>query len=382
MAQEGALEELRPATVANAPTAPLAIDHRTRLLVFAAILLAAFPAGLDQTIVGTALPRIVTDLQGADRYVWAVTAYLLTSTVTVPIYGKFSDVYGRRAMFMIGIGLFLFGSLLSGLSQSMDQLIAFRAIQGLGAGGILPVAVAATGDLFTPRERGRYQGMFGAVFGLSFLVGPFVGGWITDNINWHWVFYVNLPFGLVAMLAIARLLPNRRLEDARARDLDYVGIVVFAAAMIPLLIGLTDKGSLNSSTGRLYDWSDPNVAGLMGLGVVLLILFVAVEIRARHAIIPIDLFANRDYTLSIVATLLFGISGFVPIIFMPRFYQTVIGTGATASGFYIWPLVVGTMAGSIGSGVLITPKMRRWSSTSRRHVPTNLSANEFATGLR
>jgi len=332
----------------------MAIDLRARMAVFGAVLLCMFLASLDQTVVGTSLPRIVTDLQGSDRYTWVVTAYLLTSTVTIPVYGKFSDVYGRKAMLLVGVGLFLIGSWLSGLSQSMNQLIAFRALQGLGAGALMPVAMATIGDLFTPRERGRYMGLFGAVFGISFLVGPFVGGWLTDNISWHWVFYVNVPVGLTALAALATLLPNRRLEASRARDLDYLGVAVFVAAVVPLLIGLTYKGKVNTSTGQLYNWTDANVGGLIALGVILLVIFVVVEMRAAQPIIPLDLFKNRDYAVSMTAVFLFGVAMFTAVIFMPRFYQTVRGVSATTSGYYIWPILLGLMGGSIGTGQLIS----------------------------
>jgi EmrB/QacA subfamily drug resistance transporter len=257
-------------------------------------------------------------------------------------------------MLLTGVGVFLIGSGLCGLSQSMNELIAFRALQGLGAGAIFPVALAAVGDLFDARERARYQGLIAAVAGLSFLIGPFMGGWITDNITWHWVFYVNVPFGVVAVLALARLLPNRRRASARARDLDYLGILVFVAGVVPMLIGLTNKGNVNRSTGQLYDWSASNVAGPIILGAVLLIGFALVEMRAQEPIIPLDLFRNRDYTLSMIGTFLFGLSGFIGIIFMPRFYQTVRGVNATASGYYIWSLLLGVMGGNILSGVLIS----------------------------
>jgi len=337
-----------------AQPAAVAIDQRARLTIYASILLALLLAALDQTVVGTALPRIVTDLQGSDRYVWVVTAYLLTSTVTIPIYGKFSDVYGRKVMLLIAVGLFLAGSWLSGLSQTMDQLIAFRALQGLGAGGIIPVAVATVGDLFNPRERGRYQGAFGASMAVSFLVGPFVGGWITDHVSWHWIFYVNVPFALVALAAVARLLPNRRLESAQARDLDYLGIVLFTAGVLPLLVGLTSKGEIDAATGQPYPWSDTRVLVPIGAGCVLLLLFVLAEARARLPIVPLDLFGDRNYALSMAVTFLVGIGAFVGLIFVPRFYQTVRGVSATAAGYSIWPMVIGMMGSSIGVGFIIS----------------------------
>jgi MFS family permease len=214
--------------------------------------------------------------------------------------------------------------------------------------------VATIGDLFNPRERGRYQGAFGALFGLSFLVGPFVGGWTTDHVSWHWIFYVNIPFALVTLAAVARLLPNRRLESARARDLDYLGIVLFTGGVLPLLIGLTNKGEVDAATGQPYLWSDARVLVPIVAGCVLLLLFVLVEARARQPIVPLDLFRIRNYALSMAVTFLVGLGAFVGIIFMPRFYQTVRGISATTAGYYIWPMVIGMMGSSIGVGLIIS----------------------------
>src|SRR5215813_12500846 len=214
---------------------PVQAAPRSRLLIYFSVLLAMLLSSLDQTVVATALPRIVTDLKGANRYVWVVTGCMLCSTVTIPVYGTPTDVYGQKVMLLIAVGMFMAGSSMSGLSQTMDQLIGFRALQGLGAGGFYPLALSVVGDLFNPRERGKYQGAIGAVAGLSFLIGPFVGGWFTEQISWHWIFYVNIPLALLTLLAVALLLPNRRLEAARARDLDYPGLVCFLAGVIPLL---------------------------------------------------------------------------------------------------------------------------------------------------
>jgi EmrB/QacA subfamily drug resistance transporter len=329
------------------------LDDRARWAVLGAVLLTLFLSSLDQTVVGTALPRIVTDLNGAELYSWVVTAYLLASTITVPVYGKFSDVFGRKPMLLIGVGLFLVGSWLSGLSQNMGELIIFRALQGLGAGAIFPIVIAVIGDLFTARERGRYQGLFGAVFGLSFIVGPFIGGWITDNISWHWVFYVNLPVGVAALVVLATVMPNPPRPQASARDLDYLGIAVFSAGVVPLLIGLTNKG-LTDSSGQLYAWTDPRVGGLIALGGVLLAIFVFVESRAKEPIVPLELFWGRDYSTSMGAVFLFGIAMFTAVIFLPRFYQTVHGISATESGYLIWPLLVGLIGGSVLGGQLIS----------------------------
>ena len=331
----------------------MSLPPRTKLTILGAILLTMFLASLDQTVVGTALPRIVTDLNGASLYAWVVSAYLLSSTVTVPIYGKFSDVFGRKVMLMIGVCLFLAGSWLSGASQNMNELVAFRAVQGLGAGALFPIVIAIIGDLYSPRERGRFQGLFGAVFALSFIVGPFIGGWITDHISWHWVFYVNVPFGIASLIVLALVLPSAGHRKASLRDLDYVGIVFFTAGVVPFMLGLTNKGNVTSS-GQLASWTDLNVGGLIALGLVILVVFLFIESKAKEPILPLDLFRRRDYSVSMAAVFVFGIAMFAAVIFMPRFYQTVRGISATASGYYIWPLLVGLMGASIGTGLLIS----------------------------
>lgn len=337
---------------------------RARNAALGAILLGLFLGALDQTVVGTALPRIVTDLHGNGLYTWVVTAYLLSSTITVPIYGKLSDVYGRKALLLTGIVIFLAGSWLSGLSQDMTQLILFRAVQGMGAGALFPISLAVIGDLFTPRERGRYQGLFGAVFGLSFIVGPFIGGWITDNVSWHWVFYVNMPIGLVALAVIVLVLPNFHPPTRTSlRDLDYLGIVIFSASVVPLLLGLTNKG-LTDAHGKLYDWTNPSVGGLILLGLVLLAVFLFVESRARQPIIPLDLFRNRTYSVTNLAVFMVSFGMFAAVIFLPRYYQAVRGISATASGYMIWPLLVGLIGSSIGTGILISKIGRyKWMLT-------------------
>jgi EmrB/QacA subfamily drug resistance transporter len=363
-------EERRPppvqvaASEASAPApSMMSLPPRTKLAILGAVLLTMFLASLDQTVVGTALPRIVTDLNGASLYSWVVSAYLLSSTVTVPIYGKFSDVFGRKVMLIIGVCVFLIGSWLSGASQDMNQLIAFRTIQGLGAGALFPLVMATIGDLYSPRERGRFQGLFGAVFALSFIVGPFIGGWITDNVSWHWVFYVNVPFGIAALVVLAIVLPSSGRRTASIRDLDYLGIVLFTFGVVPFMLGLTNKGNVDSQ-GQLASWTDFNVGGLIVIGLVILAVFMFAESRAKEPIIPLDLFRNRDYAVSMAAVFAFGIAMFAAVIFMPRFYQTVRGISATASGYYIWPLLVGLMGGSIGTGLLISRLGRyKWLMT-------------------
>src|SRR5579859_801906 len=324
---------------------PVHVSPRARFEILGAVLLGLFLSALDQTIVGPILPKIVTELHGVDYYTWVVTAYLLTSTVTVPIYGKLSDLFGRKPMLMIGIGLFLVGSALSGLSQTMWQLILFRAIQGLGAGALFPISLAVIGDLFTPRERGKYQGLFGAVFGIAFLVGPGLGGTLTDNFSWHWVFYVNLPIVLIALGVIAWLLPTVRRPDA-GRNVDYAGVLTFAAAIVPILIGLT-----NAENG---DWGSVGVWGLILLGVVFLAIFVWVESRAREPMIPLHLFKIRTFSISMIAvfTAMFGFFG--AVVFLPLWYQVVQGASATESGYKLLPFLFGLILSSVVSGQIVS----------------------------
>jgi EmrB/QacA subfamily drug resistance transporter len=235
----------------------LDLPHRAKMEILFAILLGLFLGALDQTIVAVALPTIVTDLGGQSLLTWTITIYLLTSTITVPFYGKLSDLYGRKPMLMIGITLFLIGSALSGLSQNMTQLIIFRGVQGLGAGALFPISLAVIGDLFSPQERGKYQGLFGAVFGIAFVVGPLIGGFLTETVGWHWIFYVNIPIGIVALIVIQRLLPTVKTSSA-SRSFDLIGGAIFTVSMVFLLVGLTNK--------QFNDWTELTVAGSSSSG--------------------------------------------------------------------------------------------------------------------
>jgi EmrB/QacA subfamily drug resistance transporter len=323
----------------------MGLPQRQKMEILFAVMLGLFLGALDQTIVGPALPTIVTQLSGNEYYVWAVTIYLLTSTISVPFWGKLSDLYGRKPIFMIGIGIFLVGSALSGLSQEMWQLILFRGIQGIGAGSLFPVALAVIGDLFTPQERGKYQGLFGAVFGVAFIVGPLVGGFLTENISWHWIFYVNIPIGLLSLFFIWRLLPT--IKNPRAtRSFDVLGGLIFTIAITFLLVGLTNK--------QFSDWTDPTVGGFILISLVGIVLFVFAERRALEPIIPLRLFRLRTYSSSMISSFFASFAFFGAIIFLPRWFQFVHDFSPTASGLAALPLMVGLIFSSIASGFVVS----------------------------
>ncbi len=342
-----------PGGHASLAAAAVHLSHREKMEILFAVLLGLFLSSLDQTIVGTALPHIVTELKGNDYYTWVVTIYLLTSTITIPFYGKLSDLYGRKPMLLIGISLFLVGSMLAGLSQEMWQLILFRGIQGVGAGALFPIALAIIGDLFSPAERGKYQGLFGAVFGISFLVGPALGGFLTDAVSWHWVFYVNLPIGLVSLYVIARVLPNIRRPEITHR-LDYLGALVFTVGIGLLLVGLTNKSGVDPQTRAQNEWTTPAVINLIAAGLALLVVFVFIESRAKEPIVPLGLWRNRTYTLSVLSTFLVSFGFFGAVIFIPRWFQVVREMGATESGYQMLPLLGGLIFSSISTGQLIS----------------------------
>lgn len=332
--------------------APIELPHRERIEILIAVLLGIFLAALDQTIVGTALPVIVTELKGNDLYTWAFTSYLVTATISGPIYGKLSDIFGRRPLFVFGVSIFLIGSILSGLSQNMGMFIVFRGIQGLGAGALFPIALAIIGDIFAPSERGRYQGFFGAVFGVSTLIGPAIGGLITDNLSWHWIFYVNVPIGAVVLYVIWRILPTHRERDAD-RHIDYLGAFLLAAALVPILIGFTNK--------QFGEWTDPAVGGLIVGGLLLAAVFVFVESRAREPIVPLGLFRIPAFTASVTAFFLAIMGFFAAVVFLPRWFQFVQGSSATESGYQILPLLLGLIVAAIGTGQIVSA-IRRYKT--------------------
>jgi EmrB/QacA subfamily drug resistance transporter len=336
-APEASLAELDPA---------LQLSHRRKMEILFAILLVVFLAALDQTIVGVALPRIVGELHGTNElYTWVITSYLLTATITGVFYGKLSDIYGRRLMLLVGVTIFLIGSALCGLAWSMESLIVFRGIQGIGAGAIFPISLAVIGDLFDPRERGRYQGFFGAVFGIAAVLGPFLGGWLTDSAGWHWIFWVNLPLGVLALYIVYRYLPSVH-GDTATRSLDYLGAAVFTVGVVFLLLGLTNKQS--------GDWPDLNVGGFLLIAAILTPVFLFIESRAREPIVPLELFRNRNYAVTILATFLAAIGFFGAIIFLPRWYQFVQNVSPTESGLQILSLMGGMILSSVVGGILVS----------------------------
>jgi EmrB/QacA subfamily drug resistance transporter len=324
--------------------APIELPHRVRMEILGAVMLGILLAALDQTIVGTALPVIVTALKGNDVYVWAFTSYLVAATVSGPLYGKLSDLFGRRLFFVIGVLIFLVGSVLSALSGQMWQFIGARGLQGLGAGALFPISLAIIGDIFAPSERGKYQGFFGAVFGLASLIGPAIGGLITDNFGWQWIFFVNLPLGAIALFIIWRTLPSVRSHGEDTR-IDYLGAALLVAALVPILIGLTNK--------QFGDWTDPDVGGLVALGLGFAALFIWAEARAKEPILPLGLFRIRAFSACVFAFFFAAMGFFAAVVFLPRWYQVVAGSSATAAGYSILPLLGGLIISAILSGQLI-----------------------------
>ncbi len=325
-------------------------SRRETILTMIGVLMVMLLASLDQTIVSTAMPRVIADLQGFDRYTWVSTAYLLTSTVMVPIYGKLSDLFGRKPIFLFGVVVFLAGSALSGTAQSMNQLILFRAFQGIGAGALMPIAIAIVGDLFTPRERGKWQGLTGGVWGLSAIIGPTLGGWITQNTTWRWIFYVNLPIGIAALLVLIFLMPALRGKATKV-SIDYIGAALLVLGTVPLLLGFTWAGSQ-------YDWLSPQIIGLFAGALVALTAFVIYEAwlerRGEQPIIEPGLFKNSVFSVSTLVTMIFGMGLFGSVFFIPLFVQGVIGTSATNSGLILTPLMLTSVAGSVVSGQLVS----------------------------
>ena len=318
------------------------MPRRQIVLTMGGLMLALFLAALDQTVVSTAMPRIIADLGGFDRFTWVTTSYLVASTTVVPIVGRLSDLYGRKAFFLGGIIIFLVGSVLAGASQTMNQLIFFRAIQGIGGGSIMALSFASVGDLFPPAERGKYQGIVAGVFGLSSVIGPTLGGFITDNLSWNWVFYINVPLTLIVIALFVRFFPNIR-PDRLAQRLDFAGMGLLVLVVVPLMVGL-------SLGGVHIDWVSPETGGILAFAAIMIALFIFVEQRADEPIMPLGIYANRVVTISLIAVFITGFGMFGAIIFVPLFFQGVLGASATSSGSFLTPMmmsmvVTATLAG-------------------------------------
>jgi EmrB/QacA subfamily drug resistance transporter len=314
-------------------------------VIFGALMLVILLASLDQTIVATALPTIVGDLGGIQHLSWVVTAYLLASTITGPLYGKFGDLYGRKGTLQVAIVIFLIGSALCGIAQNMAELIAFRALQGLGAGGLLTTTIAVVGDIIPPRDRGRYQGLFGAVFGVSTVVGPLLGGFFVDNLSWRWIFYINLPVGAIALFVIATVFRSRteRVEHA----VDYLGAALLAG-------GLTCVVLFTSLGGTTFKWRSAETFTLIALAVIQLTLFVFAEARASEPILPLELFRNRIFTVCAAIGFIIGLALFGAVTYLPVFLQISKGRSPTSSGLQLTPMMAGLLVTSIASGRLIS----------------------------
>ncbi len=321
------------------------LPTRQIVLTMIGVLLAMFLASLDQTVVATAMPRIIADLGGFDRFTWVTTAYLVASTTAVPIVGRLTDIHGRKIFYVAGIVVFLIGSVLAGFSQTMNQLIAFRAIQGLGGGIIMVNSFTAIADLFPPETRGKYQGFIGVVFGMSSVIGPTLGGFITDNISWNWVFFINVPIGVPVLLLIAFLFPAIK-PEVENRKHDYLGMVTLVLAVVPILLAL-------SWGGVQFGWASPQVVGLLALGVVMVAAFITIEHRSDSPIMPLEIYRNRMVSVSLIVTFLTGFGMFGGIIFIPLFFQGVLGASATSSGSFLTPMMLGIVVGATLSGQLL-----------------------------
>lgn len=320
-------------------------SHREIMVIIGALMLTLLLAALDQTIVSTALPQIATDLHGLDKLSWVATAYLLTSAVVTPIYGKLGDMFGRKKIFLSAITIFLLGSVLCGLSQSIEQLILFRAIQGLGGGGLIALVLAIVAEVVSPRQRGRYQGYFGAVFVVSSVIGPLLGGLFTDHLSWHWIFFVNVPLGLLALYAISTKL-HLSVRHSPHR-IDYLGASLLSVSAVSLLL-------VSVWGGVEYAWNSAQIIGLAAMAGIFGGLFILRERVAAEPIIPLRLFKNTIFVNSVLLSILSGIAMFASILYIPQYQQVVRGNSPTESGLLMLPLVIGIILTSAISGRLIS----------------------------
>jgi EmrB/QacA subfamily drug resistance transporter len=325
----------------------IGLSGRQKAIILGSVMIGLFVSAMDQTVVSTATPRVVAELGGLSLYSWVFTSYMLTSTTLVPIVGKLGDMYGRKPFFMGGIAIFMLASVLSGASQTIEQLIIFRGVQGIGAGLIMANSFTIIGDLFPPAERGKYQGLFSGVFGLASILGPFIGGYLTDNISWRWVFYVNIPIGVVALPALYFGLPRLRTAGIR-RSIDYLGTLTLILATVPLLLACVWIGE------RRYTFGSPVELGLFGFSAVMIAVFVLVEQRAAEPVLPMSLFRNRVFSVSMLVMFVTGLAMFGVISFVPLFVQGALGKSATRSGSVTMPMMIAMVSMSIVGGQLVS----------------------------
>ncbi len=328
------------------PTSLQSLSYKQRMMTFGGVILAMFMASLDQTVISTAMPRIIADLGGFSHYTWVSSAYIIASAVIMPITGRLTDMYGRKSFYLIGMTIFLISSIACGMSQTMVQLIISRVIKGLGAGIMMATGFTVIGDLFPPAERGKYVGYGSAVFGVSSVVGPTLGGYITDTLSWQWVFHINIPFCVFVILLFSIFFPNLRPKGQRHR-IDIAGIMTLILTIVPLMLGLT-WGGID------YAWRSHQIIGLFALSGGMLILFLLIESRSREPIVPLEMFRNPIVAISLLVTLLTGFGMYGTIIFIPLFYQGVLGATATISGNFLSPMMLGLVLGSFVSGQFLS----------------------------
>ena len=322
----------------------LTLSRRRIAAVIVSVMLAMLLSAVDQTVVGTAMPHIIAELNGLQHYAWVATAYLLASTASMPIWGKLSDAFGRKRFFIAGMVIFIVGSALCGQATGMTELILFRAFQGLGAGAMMPITQAIIGDIFPPAQRAKWSGVLMSVFAVATIIGPLLGGWITDNASWRWVFYVNLPVGIVALVVATIALPGH--VTVHRHRIDYSGAAILVAAAVPLLLGFSWAGSE-------YAWGSPQIVGLFAIAAVMSVVFYLREMRAAEPVINPRLFQNRVFSVSALASMLQSAAMFGAIMFLPLFVQGVQGKSATNSGIILMPLMLGAMVMSIGAGQIL-----------------------------